>query len=452
MKILIEGGRVVTGDGTTDRRGNVWIDGDRITAVDWDDAPAEQDVELRIDARGRAVLPGVINNHAHGCSAGPLFPSAARGLSPERTAWHLDRHLLQGTTTVLNVCGLTMPAEIAAAGAGHPVRLMSSTSHFGPVFEAADAVDGAGLTAEHRAMTAERAVTEGAVAVGEIGSGHTLGGGGQDYLYIPQAVREATGREIDVATARNLKLAVLAHLFGGVEGDGLASVMRESGLDEVASEEEMHTLVSSSVVPPIRHALNAFAPATEFAARNGLPVMFHSSSVSRDQIITLARKYAGRATLIAGHSNHNTYTVEDAVATARELRELGVVIDVSTLDGVVTRWRNDMRHTEALASEGLIDTLSTDYANGHWDAPLEGAHHLHNRKLYSLAAAVALGTGNVARAYPALADGRGLLAPGRIADVVLADEVNVSRVHSVIAGGELVVDAGWPVWNRSRAA
>jgi imidazolonepropionase-like amidohydrolase len=448
MRILIEKGRVITGDGATDRVGNVWIDGDRIEAVDFDPAPEIADVAMRIDAAGKAVLPGMINNHAHGLSAGPLFGSGATGLPARRAVEHLDRHLMQGTTTVLNVCGLTTPDEVAATAAGHPIRLRASTGHFPAAQAAAAAVDGAGLTDKHRDMTAERAVADGCVAVGEIGSGHTLGGGGQDYLYIPQAVKEATGHEIDVAVARNLKLAVLANMYRGVKGADLATVMKDAGLDDVPVE-RMRELISDSVVPPIQHALTSFREATDFAARTGLPVMFHSSSVCQDELFTLAREYGGRATLVAGHSNHNTYTVEDAVAVARGLRDLGVVIDVSTLDGVITRWRNDMAHTEALAEAKLIDTVSTDYGNGHWDSPLEGVHHLSNRKYYTLAEAVALGTGNVARAYPALADGRGLLAPGRPADVVLADAVNVGRVHSVIVGGDLVVDAGWPVWTRT---
>lgn len=449
MRTLIEGGRIVTGDGTTDRQGNLWIDGDRISAVDWNDAPAEPDVAVRINARGSVVMPGVINNHAHGCSYGPLFPSAAPALSREEVRANLDRHLMQGETTTLNVCGLATPDEVAAAAEGHPLRLAVSTGHFAPTIAAAQAVDGAGLSAKHIAMTAEAAVAAGAVAIGEIGSGHTLGGGGQDYKYIPERVKQATGIDIGVDVARGLKLAVLASLYGGVEGEDLTVVMDRAGLTGAVSVDEMRTLISDTVVPPIAHALDEFPLATKFAAEAGLPVMFHSSSVSSDALLTAAREHAGKATLVSGHANHNTYTLEASVATAKQLRELGVVLDVSTLDGVLTLWRNDMDRTEALASEGLIDTISTDYANGHWDAILEGVHYLVSRKLYSLAGAVALATGNVARVYQAMAGDRGLLNAGKLADVVIADAVNPGRVQTVLVGGEVVIQSGWPQWSRA---
>jgi imidazolonepropionase-like amidohydrolase len=449
VKTLIEGGRIVTGDGSTDRPGNLWLDGDRITAVDWDDTPAEPDVGVRIDARGSVVMPGVINNHAHGCSYGPLFPSAAPALPRDKVRANLDRHLMQGETTTLNVCGLTTPDEVAAAADGHPLRVAASTGHFAPTVAAAQAVDGAGLSEKHIAMTAEAAVAAGAVAIGEIGSGHTLGGGGQDYKYIPERVKQATGIDIGVDIARGLKLTVLAGRYGGVEGEDLETVMERGGLTGVISVDELRTLISDTVMPPIAHALDEFPLATKFAAESGLPVMFHSSSVSRDALLAVAREYAGKATLVAGHANHNTYTVDDSVATARQLRELGVVLDVSTLDGVLTRWRNDMDRTEALASEGLIDTISTDYANGHWDSILEGIHYLVSHKFCALAGAVAMATGNVARNYQALAGDRGLLQAGKLADVVIADAVNPGRVQTVLIGGEVVVRSGWPQWSRA---
>jgi imidazolonepropionase-like amidohydrolase len=449
MRTLISGGRVVTGDGTTDRRGNVWIEDGVITAVDFNPAPAEPDVAVTIDARGNVVIPGIINNHAHGLAMGPLFPSGAEPLAPEVVRANLDRHLMQGETTSLNVCGLATPAEVAEAGRSHPLRVAASTAHFPSTVEAADAVDGAGLTAVHREMTAQKAIADGAVAIGEIGSGHTLGGGGQDYLYIPQRVREGTGVEIDAKMAGRLKMAVLASMYGGVEGEDLATVMAQAGLADVATVDQMRALISDTVMPPIHHALTTFPLATRLAAETGLPVMFHSSSVSQDLLLDLAREYQGRAVLVSGHANHNTYTLEASLQTARTLRELGVVIDVSTLDGVVTLWRNDMSRTEALVAEGLVDTISTDYANGHWDSILEAIHYLSNRKLCTLAQAVAMGTANVARAYQALASDRGLLAPGKLADVVIADEVNPGRVRTVLVGGKVVVDGGWPVWDRA---
>jgi adenine deaminase len=60
-----------------------------------------------------------------------------------------------------------------------------------------------------------------------------------------------------------------------------------------------------------------------------------------------------------------------------------------------------------------------------------------------------MATGNVARAYRTMAGDRGLLESGRKADVVIADAVNPGRVRSVLIGGDVVVDGGWPTWERT---
>ena len=52
-------------------------------------------------------------------------------------------------------------------------------------------------------------VEAGAVALGEAGGGQTLGGGAQDYRFIPEAILSATGVLIRPAEARTLKEAVV---------------------------------------------------------------------------------------------------------------------------------------------------------------------------------------------------------------------------------------------------
>ena len=66
MKTLIEGGRIVTGDGTTDRPGNLWLDGDRIAAAgDGTYQGPVSDGDQLIDAAGMIVMPGLIDLHYH---------------------------------------------------------------------------------------------------------------------------------------------------------------------------------------------------------------------------------------------------------------------------------------------------------------------------------------------------------------------------------------------------
>jgi len=106
---------------------------------------------------------------------------------------NLLRHLQGGTTTVLNVDGFALPEEVEAARRLAPVNLHTATCHTPLSLRAALLADGGGLSPRQRHQTAERMVEPGVVCLGEIGSGHTLGGGGQEYLYIPRACASARG-------------------------------------------------------------------------------------------------------------------------------------------------------------------------------------------------------------------------------------------------------------------
>ncbi|MBE3582007.1 MAG: amidohydrolase [Thermoanaerobacteraceae bacterium] len=83
MGILIKDGWVLTREGERleFKRGYVWIEGDRIREVRSDDerkTVLEQQCPLVIDARGCAVLPGLVNGHSH------LFQTFTRGLGDEK--------------------------------------------------------------------------------------------------------------------------------------------------------------------------------------------------------------------------------------------------------------------------------------------------------------------------------------------------------------------------------
>ena len=79
MRTLIQGGTVITMD--EDRRvfreGAVLIDDDRISAVGARDALFPQKVDRFVEARGKIVLPGLINTHAH------LSQQLGRGLGDD---------------------------------------------------------------------------------------------------------------------------------------------------------------------------------------------------------------------------------------------------------------------------------------------------------------------------------------------------------------------------------
>jgi 5-methylthioadenosine/S-adenosylhomocysteine deaminase len=69
VDLLVSGGTVVTMDSERRilREGAVAVDGGRIVAVGAaDDLTGQYTARKTIDARGRAVLPGLIDAHGHG--------------------------------------------------------------------------------------------------------------------------------------------------------------------------------------------------------------------------------------------------------------------------------------------------------------------------------------------------------------------------------------------------
>ena len=188
--IAITGGDVVTGGAVRTGATLVMRDG-VIEGIESRGAVVPD--ALVWEAHGCVVLPGLVNAHAHGCTTGPLFSSGAPALSGDAAQANVGRHRDAGITTVVNVCGFDLSEEIPAAG----IDVLLATTHLPSAFIAADAVDGSGLTAKHRAMTAERMLSNGAVLIGEVGSGATLGGGVAAYRYIPETLLQETGVALD---------------------------------------------------------------------------------------------------------------------------------------------------------------------------------------------------------------------------------------------------------------
>jgi alpha-D-ribose 1-methylphosphonate 5-triphosphate diphosphatase PhnM len=440
--ILIIDGSVITGDGKTSyEKAFVRVRETRIVDVGVGEADPTDEAVV-IDASGCTTIPGVINAHAHGCVHGPSMPSGSIPFSGSDIEYFRNRHLTSGTTTLLNVCGLALSDEIDnEPSRKHALDIHVATAHTPSNVAAALAVDGKGLSERHKAATVEAMIERGAKALGEAGGGQTLGGGAQDYRFLPSAIAAATGLTVHLNVARSLKEAVLGRCLDGkaAASDGtLEKLLREHGLDAVMDAARLRRLVTDTVMPPVELSLKGFEEIAMLSALLGYPAVFHNATPTAALLLRLAEAHP-RARMVAGHSNHPSFTPEEAVRTARALRERGVTIDVSTLDCVQTRWRNSPESLDALIEEDLVDTLSTDFAGGDWDSILSAIHRIIRKKQMSAAKAVALATGTVASVFPEMAGDRGLIAKGKRADLVISESHNLSRVRHVVANGRIAV-------------
>jgi len=439
--LLLSGGALITGDGTTLlERGAVRIRATRIVDVAAGQYAPEEG-ETVLNTEGCTILPGIINAHAHGCVRGPSMPSGSMPFTPSDVIYQRNRHLLSGTTTLVNVCGLAMADEVEAAGSTHPLDIQIATAHTPSNIAAALAVDGKGLSSRHRNATVDELVAAGCKVLGEAGGGQTLGGGAQDYRFVPAAVRQATGAVITPATARALKEAVLGRFLdgtGALEDDALGALLDQHGLGRQLSVSALRDLIHDSVMRPVALSFAGLEEIAAASARLGLPAIFHNAAPTAKTLLSLARRYPA-ARMIAGHSNHPSFLPEEAVESAKAMRASGITIDVSTLDMVQTRWRNRPENLDALIEARLVDTISTDFAGGDWDSIPAALHRMIALKQLAPPEAVALATGKVAGVFPELAGDRGVLAKGRRADVIVVESHNFSRVRHVIIAGSPVV-------------
>jgi hypothetical protein len=285
-------------------------------------------------------------------------------------------------------------------------------------------------------------VDGGAILLGEVGGGVTLGGGGMDYLYIPVAFKEKIGVDLEIKLCRDLKWAALGRHIKkeACDLEQVQSILNETGLTDVLSAEEARDIIFATVLPPFDLSLQGFQEATDVGKECGVPVLVHNSAPSDEATIEAARQIGPM--LIAAHTNHSTFTVEESLANARELRRLGATIEVCTLDLFGAKQLEEgTDYIYALLQEELVDTWATDYAAGLWDCQLVGIEATIQDGQSSLPALIAMASANVVEAVPRLGD-RGILASQKVADIVVAPSSQISNVREVIIGGEIAYRAG----------
>ncbi len=449
MSTLVRGGTVVTGDGSTvvEPGAVVMRDGRVSDVLERWEFPAHFDGEV-IDASGCVVMPGLINSHTHGVTPGALFPSAAPPLPEHRWMGHLDRHLLAGTTTVLNLCGFASMDDVREADRRHAVHVRGATTHLPNCLRAAEMADGKGLPPDAGDLTVERMLEDGAIAIGELGGGQTLGGGGQDLVYIPAAIEKASGIRISNNQARRIKEAVLGRFIDvkAINLVELAEAAEEAGLAEAFTATELMKLVADTVLPSITPALDGIREGVRAAARFGVPAIVHSAAATAGVIRELMTDTRNKdVRVVAAHANHPSHTPPEALDLAKLGHDAGWAAEASVFDllhrkhTVTTREHWDL----LLQDPGLISVLATDYGHdGHHDELISAVQDVAASGHRSLAGAVAMATSAVADLIPGLASGGGRLERGRPADVVVASAGDFRDVRFVFVDGVCVVRDG----------
>ena len=428
MRIDIVNGNVVTGDGKSylEKTSVVIRDGFIFELPRVQYIPYNAYADRVIDAKGGLIIPGLINLHTHGVSFGPFLPSAWKELSKERILFNLNTHLLQGTTSVLSGDGFALPSDVEAINKIHPINIRGATLHTPKNLRAAEVTAGYGLQERHRKFTAEEAVASGAVALGETGS--------PGAVYGTAEKSERVGKTISTRQASELDHAVL---YGG-EAE-IRKALIEAGLEKMTAD-EARKLVQETSVMNVEACCEAIREAVSYVRTLKVPALVHTSKETVDAVLCAAKELG--PDLIAGHVNH-TFSAEEAIKVAEKLKRAGAIVEIFSGDSLGAKQvQATPEVTFALLKAGLVDVITTDFAGGYHDPILLVLQKAIAEKLMTLPQAVHLATGAPARILPAVAPNRGLIEPGRVADLCIVERDDISRVRYVLISGKVVVDEG----------
>lgn len=445
MRTIIFNANIVTGDGRTIlENGYIVIEGELIESFRAGAAPPlYHNAGRAVDAAGGFVIPGLINNHTHCITRGPCCCDYAMlGMPKSRVIQNLNRHLLEGETTIVTVDGFNTMEEVAEARSLSPALVQTFSLHTPGHFKKVKALSCGGMKEEHYSTTIEEMLKQGALGVGEVGAGGIPipKEGEMPYLsyaerhYIPFVVRSETGHQINLEESMALRLAVLAQPRNEKALSDLLAEMGISAAKKKLEEFSEHSAENGWL------GIEACQEAATYAGKLGVTLLFHNAPQTREQAIEFARELKGL--FVAAHSNF-LYKPGEAIEVAKAVKKAGGWIDVRGGHFFSARqFFGNHVTTMALFEEGLADIVSTDYSGGYWDPILCLLEYLIDQNVINLPQAIATVTKNVIEAIPNIAPNRGEISVGKIADLVVLDRESISRVRTVLIGGKVVVDEG----------
>ena len=259
-------------------------------------------------------------------------------------------------------------------------------------------------------------MSSGAVAMGEVGSWATTGATYEKNLRLERPISVSDALALDAAYASG-------------DDPSLARAIKKAGLEPMTPAQAKH-LVRETSVDPFEAAMEAILETIDYAPRLGVPALCHAEPASYAPLLEAARALGER--MVALHVNYNA-TGEEALRLAREVKGYGGFVEVITADHFGVRQLEPSPETAfALLASGLVDVISTDYSGGYHDPVLLLIDKAVEHDVISLPQAVRLATSSPAGIIAGLAPGRGLIEPGKVADLVVVDkdDITVSSMWS----------------------
>jgi imidazolonepropionase-like amidohydrolase len=435
--LLIKESTLITGDGKTFLdKVNIVIHGNKIVYIG-QEKPSGATFTRILDGKDKLVLPGIINIHAHGIIPGaPLFSSASAPFPVNQAKKNLATHISQGTTTILSLDGFAHPGLISQAKNICPINIKTAITHYPRAYLAARKIDASGLKGQREEKIEEivKHFSDIVVAIGEGGSGATLGGGVQDYKFIPEMIKRKTGVVVDEYQARRLKGAVLGKKIASkfYDPERVKNVLKEISLEDYSPEWALDK-ITQTVLPPFDIAIEALEEGANLAKKYKLPFIVHTAAPSMSKVEEIS--WLGNL-LIAGHCNHPSFDIKEGVDLIKRLRKKGAIIDISTFDTLDSPEREkEIAFFFAILKAGLADVVSTDYGGGNHSPILKVLELAIEQKVVALPEAISLVTRNPSRAIPRLAPNRGVIVRGAIADVVIVHRSMISQIEEIIIEG-----------------
>jgi len=441
MRIAITDGRLVTGDGKTVlEKASVIIQDQTIKDVSKKvDQASIKSADVVIDAREKVVIPGLINQHSHGITFGSVGCIDRTGVYAKNKALgFLYKHMLEGETTILSVDGLTDVKVVERTAKFTPINLKAATSRTPSTIRGLQLYpdwDSSYFDHYNVPADAEEQVKKGAVAFGEIAyyeDAHVCIG-------VPDTIKAKTGMRINVLQSYALRKAILGTGYdpSAFDRKKAEALIKQFGLPNITVDEIKKIVEEHLPEEVARCAFKGAEEAAVLCKKFDVPMILHCTPTSLETVLKIARELKKK--VIAAHCNWSV-EADEAVSQAKKVKEAGALIDITSGDAFdIAHLMPSPEPTYALLREGLVDVISTDFMQGHHDAMLLVLQEAMKQGIMKLPEAIALATGNVAKACPKLAPNRGYIAPGKVADLAIVDEDRISSVDTVIVGGKIAV-------------